>query len=205
MSLCDLDAELIARLARYCDFRQREMSVGGAAVEPLRQMLRVNLQEEFGWEYKPEPAEIVRPVIADARLMPHEWLRDRRGRIWKTDVASHGDDHFYPGATDIAWDLAGAIVEWHMSDAAAEALLERYRRLSGDDPGDRLPFFLRAYSAFRLGFCRTAAGACPQERERFTRAAEYYRSCQSPVAKQPGHSIDQSITRSATAPETLAS
>jgi hypothetical protein len=138
-------------------------------------MLRVNLREEFGFDEEPETTEIVFPVISDARLMPHEWLRDRAGRLWKTDAASHGDDHFYPGPTDIAWDLAGAIVEWRMREHTAEAFLGRYRWLSGDDARARLPFFLRAYCAFRVGFCRMAAGACPEERERLTQAAEYYR------------------------------
>ena len=29
----------------------------------------------------------------------------------------HGDDHFFPGPTDIAWDLAGTIVEWELAPA----------------------------------------------------------------------------------------
>ena len=107
-------------------------------------------------------------------MMPHEWLRDRDGRLWKTDAASHGDDHFYPGPTDIAWDLAGTIVEWRMREPAAEAFLGRYRWLSGDDARARVPFFVSAYSAFRLGFCRMAARACPDERERLTQAAVHY-------------------------------
>jgi hypothetical protein len=171
----DLDSQIVDALARYCDFRRRQMCVGSASIEPLREMLRVNLREEFGFDEEPETTEIVFPVISDARLMPHEWLRDRAGRLWKTDAASHGDDHFYPGPTDIAWDLAGAIVEWRMREHTAEAFLGRYRWLSGDDARARLPFFLRAYCAFRVGFCRMAAGACPEERERLTQAAEYYR------------------------------
>lgn len=194
LSIRDLDATMLETLARYCDFRQREMRAdshpsgrqGGpqdGAQASLREMLRVNLQEEFGIECEPGEAGIARPVIADGRLMPHEWLRDGDGRIWKTDMASHGDDHFYPGPTDIAWDLAGAIVEWRMEESAAQAFVERYRRLSGDDARGRLPFFLRAYSAFRLGFCRMAAEACVEERERLTNSAEYYRSRLLPVAQ----------------------
>src|SRR3974390_1143501 len=105
-------------------------------------MLRVNVFEEFGDQADVNGGEIARPVVADARMMPHEWLRDRDGQIWKTDLASHGDDHFYPGPTDVAWDLAGAIVEWRMDETANEVFLTRYRRLSGDDARTRLPFFL---------------------------------------------------------------
>jgi hypothetical protein len=171
----DLDASMLEALARYCDFRQREMPARDVSAAPLAQMLNVNLGEEFGWEEAAAAPEMARPVIADARVAPHEWLRDRDGRVWKTDVASHGDDHFYPGPTDIAWDLAGAIVEWRMDDTAAESFVARYRRLSGDDARARLPFYLRAYCAFRLGFCRMAAAACVEERERLTAAAEHYR------------------------------
>ena len=171
----DVDASILDHLARYCDFRRREMACPQAALESLREMLRVNILEEFGDERESLVADIVHPVIADSRLMPHEWLRDASGRIWKTDLASHGDDHFYPGPTDIAWDLAGAIVEWQMNDDAARVFLSRYAQLSGDDASPRLPFFLRAYTAFRLGLCRMAAQNCADDRERLTRAAIYYR------------------------------
>ena len=172
----DLDTNMIETLARYCYFRQREVRTEVASLEPLCEMVRVNLREEFGVEHDLDDGEIVRPMIADARMTPYEWLRDPSGRAWKTDVASHGDDHFYPGATDIAWDLAGAIVEWHMNNAATDRFVERYCSLAGDDARARLPFYLRAYAAFRLGFCRMAAEACAEERERLTNAAEYYAS-----------------------------
>lgn len=183
----DLDATLLELLARYCDFRRREMSCRQPSLEPLREMLRVNMREEFSEEYEPgDEGEIAHPVIADARMMPHEWLLDVDGRIWKTDLCSHADDHFYPGATDIAWDLAGAIVEWEMDRDAIEVFLARYAQLSGDDASARLPFFLRAYSAFRLGFCRMAAQSCAEERERLARAAEEYRAQMRPPLERSG-------------------
>jgi hypothetical protein len=182
----DLDAAMIDRLARYCDFRQREMRAESQGPHALAELARVNVWEEFGVECEPGIVEIARPVIADARMMPHEWLRDHSGRIWKTDVASHGDDHFYPGATDIAWDLAGAIVEWRMDRSAAEALVERYGALSGDDASRRLSWFVTAYSAFRLGFCRMAAESCAEERERMTRQADDYAALLRPPREQAG-------------------
>ena len=46
---------------------------------------------------------------------PHAWLRDENGRLIKTNGSVHGDDHFFPGPCDIAWDLAGAFVSiWGM-------------------------------------------------------------------------------------------
>ena len=79
------------------------------------------------------------------------------GRLLKLDGGAHGDDHFFPGPCDIAWDLAGTIVEWNLSGSEAEYFLEQYRLASGDDARRRLPSYLRAYVAFRMGWCKMAA------------------------------------------------
>jgi hypothetical protein len=140
-------------------------------------MSRVNAIEEFGAPIPPLPAlEIVRPVIADARMSPHEWLCTATGDFIKTDAISHGDDHFFPGPTDIAWDLAGAIVEWKLDSASRAALLERYRQRSGDDPSGRLCAYEIAYALARLGFSRMAASAMarsPEESRLLADCARY--------------------------------
>ena len=61
-------------------------------------------------------------------MMPHEWLELPDGRLLKLDGSAHGDDHFFPGPCDIAWDLAGTIVEWKLTAPEAEYFLEEYRR-----------------------------------------------------------------------------
>jgi hypothetical protein len=70
---------------------------------------------------------------------------------------AHGDDHFFPGPCDIAWDLASTIVEWNLPGPEQEYLLEQYGRASGDDARRRLPGYLKAYVAFRFGWCKMAA------------------------------------------------
>src|SRR5205807_2282419 len=94
----------------------------------------------------------------------------------KTDGAGHGDDHFFPGPCDIAWDMAGAIVEWQMSPSAADFFCRAYQQLSGDDARSRLPAYLLAYSMFRLGFCRMAEAAlgAGEEAAGFRRASLRY-------------------------------
>jgi hypothetical protein len=77
----------------------------------------------------------------------------------KTDCGGHGDDHFFPGATDIAWDLAGAIVEWRMNSVQARFFLEAYRRASGDDVGQRIDDYAAAYTLFRRAYFLMAANA----------------------------------------------
>jgi hypothetical protein len=115
-------------------------------------------------------------------MMPHEWLELGDGRLLKLDGAAHGDDHFFPGPCDIAWDLAGTIVEWKLTGPEAEYFLEEYRRLSGDDARRRLPPYLRAYVSFRLGWCKMAALASAgsfdepllwRDFERYRRYAEH--------------------------------
>jgi hypothetical protein len=91
-------------------------------------------------------------------MLAHEWIRTADG--WrKVDALDHGDDHFFPGhPQDPAWDLAGAIVELSLAPTAAAALVERYRRLSGDAAiAARLPAFRVAYLAFRAGYASIAA------------------------------------------------
>jgi hypothetical protein len=177
---------LLDRMAEYCAFRAEEMAVPSAGTEELARMLQWNLQEEFGCELPPpEELEIRRPLVPDGHMQPHEWLLTSRG-VLKADATSHGDDHFFPGPTDVAWDLAGAVVEWELLPPAREYLLERYHRLSGDDAGPRLPGFLRAYTAFRLGYCRMAAEALSGtvEEERLLRDYRRYRALARPWASR---------------------
>src|SRR5438552_15244783 len=75
------------------------------------------------------------------------------GRLLKTEIASHGDDHFFPGPTDIAWDIAGAAVEWNLHPDALDFLLSQYRLLTGEDLRQRLQIFFITYAVFRLAWC----------------------------------------------------
>ena len=177
-SRADLCPALLDRLAAYCAFRAAALP-GPPCSQDLAAMAAWNLHEEFGVPCEPASAglEIKLPVIPDGRMQPHEWLLTGRA-ILKTDGASHGDDHFYPGPADIAWDLAGAIVEWDMGPDAAQYLLRRYVRLSGDRVHSRLPAWLQAYTAFRLGYCKMAAEALSgtPEEERLLRDYRRYRA-----------------------------
>jgi hypothetical protein len=124
------------------------------------------------------PAGVLRseaPIIADGRMQPHEWLLTESGRVLKLDGAEHGDDHFFPGPTDIAWDLAGAIVEWQMDAETQQAFLRAYRRASGDDAEQRVTSYLLAYTSFRMGYCKMAAEAMQGSEEEHRLLAAYAR------------------------------
>jgi hypothetical protein len=170
----DLSEPVLERLAAYCAFRARAFAVDAPDIVALEQMAEHNL-EQFGVDL-PVTLQLERPVITDGRMQPHEWLLASDGRMLKTDCGSHGDDHFFPGPTDIAWDLAGAIVEWRMDASQKEFFLQCYRQASGDDAVTRTRDFAVAYAAFRSGYCLMAAKAMEgtHEQQRLHRAANQY-------------------------------
>jgi hypothetical protein len=140
-------------------------------------MLRWNWQLEFGEELSPEESRLhaARVVICDGRMMPHEWLRADSGDLLKLDAVSHGDNHFFPGPCDIAWDVAGAIVEWDLVGEMRESFIGDYERRSGDLVRQRLAPYLLAYSAFHLGWCRMAALAMQGEYDEALLERDYRR------------------------------
>ena len=154
----DRDRALVERLADYCAFRAAAFPAPDADAEPLRAMVRWNTSVLLGRNIE-LALPVPRPVIADARLHPHEWIASADGRALKVDAAAHGDDHLYPGPADIAWDLAGAVVEWELDGEARAAFLARYARASGDRAADRLPDYLVAYTVAQLARAEMAAGA----------------------------------------------
>jgi hypothetical protein len=165
-------------MAQYCAFRACAMKAEVSNVTELETMLGFNVREEFGVEIPAERSSlpVERPVIADGRMLPHKWL-EHEGLLLKLDAATHGDDHFFPGPTDIAWDLAGTIIEWNLNAEAAAFFLGVYRRHSGDDPSRRLPAYLLAYAIFRTAYCKMAAAAMrgAPEQERLLRDYRRYR------------------------------
>jgi len=169
-------ALLLDALPRYLAFRREAFPSREASPGALETMTRVNSTEELGVDWPVPSLPIVTPVEPDGRMQAHEWIVSGSG-LSKTDGADHADDHLYPGPTDMAWDLAGAVVEWELDEPSTRRLLRRYRRLTGDDASGRLTAYTAAYCAFRLGFARFAErSADEQERARWARASVLYRS-----------------------------
>jgi hypothetical protein len=160
LSAADATPPVLSRLADYCAFRPQKLPSEVTHTPELETMLLFNTVEEFATEVPVELSAlpIERPVIADGRMLPYKWI-STGDTILKIDAATHGDDHFFPGPTDIAWDLAGAIVEWNLDAESAAFFVDCYRQRSGDDPARRLPAYLLAYSIFRTAYCKMAAVA----------------------------------------------
>jgi hypothetical protein len=176
----DVSTSVLERIAHYCSFRVSNFSYSPTSNSELTNMLEFNVQQEFGRELRLDPALLgsTHPVLVDGRMQPFEWIVSSQGELLKTDAISHGDNHFFPGPCDIAWDLAGAIVEWDLSFEAAEFLVRNFHRLSGIDVSPKLDAYMLAYCVFRLGFCKMAVSTVLGSREesRLESAYRWYRS-----------------------------
>ena len=99
-------------------------------------------------------------------------------RLVKTDALDHAATHDLVGCQDIAWDVAGAIAEFDLSDDEARALVRAVGDVAGHDVDRELLRFLTpCYLAFQLGsasLARDSLGGLPGEAARFTRETERY-------------------------------
>ncbi len=151
---------LLNHLAKYCAWRARALpaAISSDGICQLEQMATFNLEQEFG--FAPQlHLEVECPALCDGRMQHYEWRESGDDDWIKLDASTHGDDHFFPGPTDIAWDLAGVCVEWQLGAADREFFLSEYRRVSGDNVAARLQAYEVAYAAFRLGWSRMAAAS----------------------------------------------
>ena len=188
LSEAKVDSTLIEAMARYlAALRQFFPSARGRSFDEMIEMIRVNVTEGVGAEWGDRVGRLERfrsrveagvPTAIDGRMFPHEWLQTPRGYL-KTDGVDHHDDHFFPGCQDIAWDLAGASIEFALEPAARAELIRRYQSLAKDHAvADRLPFFRVAYLAYRLGYASLAAEALDPSSDaaRFRSLTHRYRS-----------------------------
>lgn len=163
----DVSPSLLEQIARYCSFRASEFTCASIHNSELDHMLEFNVQQEFGRDLKLEAGQLSSgtPSVADGRMQPHEWIASGEAKLFKTDAISHGDNHFFPGPCDIAWDLAGAVVEWDLDAQATGFLLSKFRQFSGIPISQQFQDYMLAYCIFRLGFCKMATSTVAGSRE----------------------------------------
>lgn len=179
--------QLLSHVAKYCAWRASEFAVSEVDASELEIMTRVNFEREFGLVPDGLFLSIEHPTICDARMMPSEWLLSEDGRCLKLNAAIHGDDHFFPGPCDIAWDLAGIVVEWNLSTAARQFLLEEYQEASGDDATRRMPNYELAYATFRMAWSSMAAASVGAGEEADRLLCDYQRyNCWLEARQKPG-------------------
>jgi hypothetical protein len=184
----DLERGALHMLADYCTFRARTFRCADADCDALQKMLEVNVHEAFGIELDGRCAlELESPVISDARMQPYKWVSTHDGKYYKVDGHGDGDGHLLPGPCDACWDLAGAIVEWRMSASQSAELVAAYEAQTRDRVHRRLPNYLIAYCALRVGALSLAAlSAGADEAPRIERAHTDYRAALGYLLRKQG-------------------
>lgn len=179
-----------SRVAEYLAFVRAAFATGQTAqVSDLAEMVRHNVAEDAqraGGADTPAAVAAITPpasafdapeIAVDGRMLPQEWI-ESNGRLWKIDALDHHADDFLPGCRDIAWDVAGVLVEGDFDRAGRDLIVGEYTRRSGDRGIiDRLPFYTTAYAAYRLGYVTLAADLLGDTADgrAFRRAASRYR------------------------------
>jgi hypothetical protein len=157
---------LVAHLGRYLAFRAASFPADdedGASLDDLGRMARTNLEELTG--HPPDlcvPSSAGRRIHIDGRLQPSEWLQRPDGSLLKTDALDHSCGHDLVGCQDIAWDVAGAIVEFGLSADEGLALAAGVGHQV--DPA-LVDFFQVCYPAFQAAAWAMAGE--PSQRDRY--------------------------------------
>ncbi len=182
----------LARLAAYLGFRVRSFPAdgrSGATLPALLGMLAANTGEAVGeWagtamieRWRPRLSALAprrQPIITDNRLHRWEWLVTPDGHLLKTDAVDHHAGHDLIGCQDVAWDIAGAAVEFDLTEDERRWLVEAVAHAGGlSVSAELVGFHLEAYAAFQLGAARLAADRNPEDdRRRWTAQAERYQA-----------------------------
>ncbi|WP_026620950.1 hypothetical protein M728_004618 (plasmid) [Ensifer sp. WSM1721] len=182
-------AVFIDHLGRYLGFRARHLpppATGGASLSELSEMALVNTEEALGAAVAsrlkerlagaPDYDRVVRPVDTDNRLHSWEWLVTGAQRFIKTDALDHSAAHDLIGCQDVAWDIAGACVEFEFSKQEAADLSAAVSRESCRAvPAELQAMFEICYLAFQLGLWSSAKpAAAADEVPRLEAAASRY-------------------------------
>ncbi len=193
LSHADMTPDLLAHIGRYIAMVSGPSLAPdeqNAALDGAGEMLYWNVWETLGEAL----AKRTRPLFGAARaaaeghvfrsygdghLAPHEWLRMSDGRLEKVDSTGHVNDHTTVGRLPVAWDIAGAIVEWHLDKIQHIQLLDAYHMAGGEPfPAPLFTLYRLAYAAFRLGqttMCVQMSGDAADQ-ARLWQAAECYKA-----------------------------
>lgn len=176
----NVDEEFIKFVAEYFALINNEFTAELTATwENMTAMILQNTTEGLGSEWVENAQRVIKQfpsssyqhnvVAIDGHVMSHEWIKTENG-FKKVDSLEHWSDQFFIGCQNIAWDIAGFMIEFELEEKMKRKLVDHYIRLTNDvDIESRLPFYLTAYCAFRIGYITLANLSVPdtKEKERF--------------------------------------
>ncbi|AZO12872.1 hypothetical protein [Mesorhizobium sp. WSM3876] len=178
---------LVEWLGRYLGWRCANLRSEevGASASGLARMALHNCAEALGggpasalrdWFANRPTPESKRRVEIDGRLHPWEFLVCSDGTLLKTDTVDHCRAHDLVGCQDIAWDIAGARVEYQLSQSEFMRLVRGVEAEASCpvDPG-LVDYLEPCYIAFQLGLWTMAEGsAADEEKTRLTALVKRY-------------------------------
>lgn len=165
--------DILAHLARYLALRVTlPADAPGADPAALFAMAAHNLGAHFGGDAARrigralgDPDRLaLRPCNSDNRMHRWEWLAQGDGRLVKTDAVDHARAHDLVGCQDIAWDIAGAGVEFGL-DRATTMVLAREVGARARRPvsAPLLSAMTLCYLGFQIGLWSMALARQPDE------------------------------------------
>ncbi|MEZ2130729.1 MULTISPECIES: hypothetical protein [unclassified Sinorhizobium] len=180
--------QVVDHLGQYLGFRARHLPApnGGASVQDLCRMAIHNVGEALGADAAERLGRLIgrpknisrrlRRIDTDNRLQTWEWLITGDGRLVKTDARDHNAAHDLVGCQDVAWDVAGACVEFDLSTPERDRLAEIVAREADCDlRKDVLTVFEACYLGFQIGLWSGArATVTGSEKERIGRLVKRY-------------------------------
>ncbi|WP_245314535.1 hypothetical protein [Sinorhizobium alkalisoli] len=185
-------ADFIGHLGEYLAFRARRLpapKTGGASLSKLCEMTVLNTEEALGAaagraareriDDALRYADLPMPIDTDNRLHAWEWLSAGERGFLKTDALDHSEGHDLVGAQDVAWDIAGAAIEFDLSPEETAKL-----RAAVSDGclravnAELQAVFEICYLAFQVGLWTTARKFAPaDEASRLEAAVSRYVNC----------------------------
>ncbi|MCZ4091311.1 hypothetical protein [Sinorhizobium psoraleae] len=170
-------AAFIHHLGRYLAFRARRLPLpvtAGASLSKLCEMAMVNTEEALGAAAASRlrglicGAErydrLVQPVDTDNRLHRWEWLAGGERGFLKADALDHSAAPDLVGCQDIAWDLAGASIEFGLSmQESADLRAVVSEGCSRAVNAELVAILELCYLAFQLGMWISARSAAAAE------------------------------------------
>jgi hydroxymethylpyrimidine pyrophosphatase-like HAD family hydrolase/adenine/guanine phosphoribosyltransferase-like PRPP-binding protein len=143
-------AEFLQRAGAYVAERTRELRLDHNPVPALvadnRHRATDELSGALSNAYGSKPAAVLRramlrqklaakpcpaPTLIDGKMRPQEWVSSG-GILIKTDFEHHGLGKTELNVIDPAYDLADAVLQWHLSEDEETQLLDNYIARSGD-------------------------------------------------------------------------
>ncbi len=169
-----LSSAVIEWIARFLVVAPRgswTLDQAARSLERALEIIRANAAVELSTRVRPADLAL---GGTGADLAPHTFVQSADGRIsrpWPLGQLRHA----HAGDASLAWDVAGAIVEWRMTPDARDALLRSIADRGAIVSPPAIDLLRVAYAAFKLGEMTLSARDDPEEADRAIRAAAAYR------------------------------